>query len=85
MEYGQALQHPQIAFRNKTLKKCKIKLNQKKQPLGYSGNYATVYKGTLPDGTHRAVRVFTRYLEGTEEPFERNYGAPRFSRSGMAC
>ncbi len=57
--YSAMLQNPQMAFRDQELRKIAIKRDQHNQPLGMSGQFAVVYKGTFPSGRSMAVRAFT--------------------------
>ena len=63
------LQRPQMAFDNAELKSCTIKLDGHNQPLGFSGAFATVYKGTIPSGRSMAIRVFTKRSDERRERY----------------
>jgi len=54
------LQNPQHAFRDAELRRLAIEKDDCKQPRAWSGAFATVYKGTFPNGRgSMAIRVFT--------------------------
>jgi hypothetical protein len=54
------LQNPQHAFRDAGLKTVEIEKDGCRQPRAWSGAFATVYKGTYPNGRGSlAIRVFT--------------------------
>ena len=63
------LQNPQHAFRDADLKRVAIEKDDRRQPRAWSGAFATVYKGTYPNGRGSlAIRVFT---SGASERHER--------------
>jgi hypothetical protein len=58
--FSTILQNPRIAFRSVDLKQVAIEKDDLSQPRAWSGAFATVYKGTFPNGRGSfAVRVFT--------------------------
>ncbi len=63
------LQNPQIAFRDLRLRECRIEMDRLGQPRPRSGNFATVYRANLPDGTALAVKVFNRRAEERRERY----------------
>ena len=69
--YAKMLQKPANAFLSDSLRQCEIKQDDKGFPRGAAGSFAVVYKATLPNGQHRAVRVFTSYRPEVNE----RYGA----------
>jgi hypothetical protein len=58
--FSTMLQNPQHAFRDAELKCVAIEKDDLRQPRAWSGAFATVYKGTYPNGRGSlAIRVFT--------------------------
>ncbi|HEV3006014.1 MAG TPA: hypothetical protein VGX78_16215 [Pirellulales bacterium] len=58
--FSTILQNPRIAFRSVDLKQVAIEKDNLNQPRAWSGAFATVYKGSYPNGRGSlAVRVFT--------------------------
>lgn len=57
--YAKMLQNPPVAFKDPELRKCTIKRDEHGQPKVASGQFAVVYKATLQNGQHMAVRAFT--------------------------
>lgn len=68
--FSTMMQTPQVAFRDAELKKCTILRNSQGQPKPWAGAFAVVYKATLEDGTHRAVRVFSSESPERHERYE---------------
>ena len=67
--FSTMLQNPQHAFRDAELKTVAIEKDGCRQPRAWSGAFATVYKGTYPNGRGSlAIRVFT---SGASERRER--------------
>ena len=65
--FSAMLQNPRLAFRDPTLRECRIAKDERNQPRPWSGAFAVVYKGISEiDGRPFAVRVFT-----TESPERR--------------
>lgn len=61
------LQNPRLAFRDPTLRECRIAKDERNQPRPWSGAFAVVYKGiSAIDERPFAVRIFT-----TESPERR--------------
>ncbi|HET6879218.1 MAG TPA: hypothetical protein VFI31_03645 [Pirellulales bacterium] len=58
--FSTMLQNPQHAFRDAGLKTVEIEKDGCRQPRAWSGAFATVYKGSYPNGRGSlAIRVFT--------------------------
>ncbi|MCG8586265.1 MAG: AarF/UbiB family protein, partial [Pirellulales bacterium] len=57
-EFTTVLQTPKIAFRDQELKQCHIERNSLGQPRPWSGKFATVFHGTLPNERSLAIRIF---------------------------
>ena len=65
--FSAMLQNPRHAFRDPTLRECRIAKDARNQPRPWSGAFAVVYQGIAAgDGRPFAVRVFT-----TESPERR--------------
>ncbi|MCH8923626.1 MAG: hypothetical protein IIA67_10825 [Planctomycetes bacterium] len=69
-DFSRILQTPQVAFRRPELKTCEIEKNSLGQPRPRAGNFATVYRGMLPDGNSIAVRVFNLGRDERRERYE---------------
>lgn len=69
-DFAAALQNPAFGFRDERLRGCTIERNSLGQPWARSGNFATVYKAILPDGSSRAVRVFNRASPERRERYQ---------------
>jgi hypothetical protein len=69
-DFSRILQTPQVAFRAAELKACQIEKNALGQPRPRAGNFATVYRGMLPDGDSIAVRVFNLGRDERRERYE---------------
>jgi serine/threonine protein kinase len=69
-EFSRMLQNPRVAFRDARLQQCVVEKNALGQPKPRSGNFATVYRGDLPDGRVEAIRVFNRRLDQRRERYE---------------
>ena len=65
-DFSRMLQNPQIAFRDLPAR-VRIEMDRWGQPRPRSGNFATVYRANLPDGTALAVKVFNRRAEERRE------------------
>ena len=62
--FSAMLQNPRLAFRDPTLRECRITKDERNQPRPWSGAFAVVYKGiSAIDDRPFAVRIFT-----TESP-----------------
>ena len=48
--FSAMLQNPAVAFRDSDLKSCTIERDTLGQPRPWSGNFATVYRGTYAGG-----------------------------------
>lgn len=69
--FSAMLQNPRLAFRDPKLKQCRIEKDRSNQPRPWSGAFAVVYKGILPDGEGPvAVRVFTTESPERRERYE---------------
>ena len=68
-DFSRMLQNPQIAFRDLRLRESRIEMDRWGQPRPRSGNFATVYRANLPDGTALAVKVFNRRAEERRERY----------------
>ncbi|MFH1265508.1 MAG: hypothetical protein ABIK89_07240 [Planctomycetota bacterium] len=69
--FSAMLQNPRVAFRDPKLKQCRIEKDRSNQPRPWSGAFAAVYKGILPDGEGPvAVRVFTTESPQRRERYE---------------
>jgi hypothetical protein len=65
--FSAMLQNPRHAFRDPTLRECRIAKDERNQPRPWSGAFAVVYKGiSAIDERPFAVRIFT-----TESPERR--------------
>ncbi|NLS91735.1 MAG: hypothetical protein GXX96_06090 [Planctomycetaceae bacterium] len=65
--FSAMLQNPRLAFRDPTLRECRIAKDERNQPRPWSGAFAVVYKGiSAVDERPFAVRIFT-----TESPERR--------------
>lgn len=69
-DFSRMLQNPRIAFRDPHLQQCAIEKNALGQPKPRSGNFATVYRGLLPDGSSLALRVFNRRADERRQRYE---------------
>ncbi|MCH8042887.1 MAG: hypothetical protein IID44_04135 [Planctomycetes bacterium] len=69
-DFSRILQTPQVAFRAAELKACQIEKNSLGQPRPRAGNFATVYRGMMPDGNSIAVRVFNLGRDERRERYE---------------
>lgn len=58
IEYRDALQHPDKAFRDPALKGCRAETNRLDVPRARAGAFANVYKMMNGSTAHKAVRVF---------------------------
>ncbi|MDP7015794.1 MAG: hypothetical protein QGG36_08345 [Pirellulaceae bacterium] len=61
---------PRVAFRDPQLREATIELDHLGQPKPRSGNFATVYKATKPDGSDVAIRVFNRKGDERRERYQ---------------
>ena len=68
-DYASMLQNSAVAFRDPELKRSTIKRDKNGLPHGMSGQFAVVYKATLPSGSHLAVRAFTSGRDGRGETY----------------
>lgn len=68
-DYASMLQNSAVAFKDPELKKSSIKRDKNGLPHGMSGQFAVVYKATLPSGSHRAVRAFTSGRDGRGDTY----------------
>ncbi len=68
-DYASMLQNSAVAFKDPDLKRSSIKRDKNGLPHGMSGQFAVVYKATLPSGSHRAVRAFTSGREGRGDTY----------------
>ena len=69
--FSAMLQNPQVAFRDAELKSCTIERDTLGQPRPWSGNFATVYRGTYADGGGAvAIRVFNREASDRRQRYE---------------
>lgn len=59
LDYQEAVQHPETAFRDPQLKKCIVAGNEHGLPQGAIGNFASVYRLTQGSSS-TAVRLFHR-------------------------
>lgn len=68
--FSTMLQTPRVAFRDPELKGATILRNSQGQPKPWSGAFAVVYKATLENGEHRALRVFSSESPERRERYE---------------
>lgn len=68
-DYASMLQNSAVAFKDPELKRSTIKRDKNGLPHGMSGQFAVVYKATLPSGSHRAVRAFTSGRDGRGDTY----------------
>ena len=73
--FATVLQNPQIAFRNSDLKSIQIARDKNNQPRAWAGAFANVYKGTFPNGSERAIRVF---ISASTERHERYHEVAKY-------
>ncbi len=64
-DFTDAVQTPQVCFREPDLKAGQLETNRLNRPLVFAGNFATVYKLNTENGPV-AVRCFTREVAGQE-------------------
>lgn len=69
-QFSAMLQTPSVAFRDPEYKLASILRDSQGQPKPWAGAFAVVYKATLPDGRHRAVRVFSSESPERRERYE---------------
>ncbi|GHE49904.1 hypothetical protein [Streptomyces capitiformicae] len=58
--YAEALQHPEVCFRDPGLKHGTVQQTPVLGPKAISGNFASVFSVTAPDGQRYALKCFTR-------------------------
>src|SRR5882762_9926335 len=68
-EYQRALQHPDLCFADPDLAGASVDLSPLGLPLAISGNFASVFPLTCPDGRRLAVRCFVRSPHDLEERY----------------
>ena len=69
--FSMVLQNPRIAFRSPDLKQIAIAKDKLNQPRAWSGAFATVYKGSFPNGRGSlAIRVFTSAAPERRERYQ---------------
>jgi WD40 repeat protein len=69
-DYNEAVQTPQVSFSDPDLRTSKAAVNALGLPLPCSGNFADVYRLTLPDGSRSwAVKCFTRQVPNLRERY----------------
>jgi len=69
-DFSRMLKTPKFAFRDPQLRDCRIEMDQLGQPKARSGNFATVFRATQPDGSEFAVRVFNRSGDERRERYQ---------------
>ncbi len=68
--FSTMLQKPNFAFKDPVLKNSEILRNAQGQPKPWAGAFAVVYKATLENGEHRALRVFSSESAERRERYE---------------
>jgi hypothetical protein len=68
-EYQRALQHPDLCFADPDLAGASVDLSPLGLPRAISGNFASVFPLTCPDGRRFAVRCFVRSPHDLEERY----------------
>ncbi|MFF7264609.1 hypothetical protein ACFZCL_30630 [Streptomyces sp. NPDC008159] len=58
--YAEALQHPELCFRDPDLRHGTVQQSPVLGPKAISGNFASVFSVTAPDGERYALKCFTR-------------------------
>ncbi|MFF4691363.1 hypothetical protein [Streptomyces sp. NPDC001307] len=58
--YAEALQHPELCFRDPDLQHGTVQQSPVLGPKAISGNFASVFSVTAPDGERYALKCFTR-------------------------
>ncbi|MDQ0814733.1 Skp family chaperone for outer membrane proteins [Streptomyces sp. B3I7] len=58
--YAEALQHPELCFRDPDLRHGTVQQSPVLGPKAISGNFASVFSVTAPDGQRYALKCFTR-------------------------
>ncbi|MFF7248060.1 hypothetical protein ACFZBU_29600 [Embleya sp. NPDC008237] len=64
--YVEALQHPDLCFRDPDLRHGTVQQSAVLGPRAISGNFASVFSVTTSDGRRYAVKCFTREIEAQE-------------------
>lgn len=68
-DYNEAIQDPQNSFGDAELKTGEAVTNALGIPMPRSGNFADVYEVRCPNGSHWAVKCFTREVAGLRERY----------------
>ena len=77
-DYLAALQNPSNCFRDDELRSGEAAVDAVLGlPLTYSGNFASVFKVSRPDGAAWAVKCFTRPVTDLQERYSRHQRTPR--------
>jgi WD40 repeat protein len=69
-DYNEAIQSPATSFSDPELKKGEAVCNALGIPMPRSGTFADVYEIRCPNGTHWAVKCFTREVAGLRERYQ---------------
>ncbi len=69
-DYRDALQNPDVAFREPTLRRATVELNRMKVPRARSGAFASVYKLTQPNGLSVALKLFNFPSDDRQRRYE---------------
>ena len=68
--YVEALQNPALCFSDSDLSRGRVALTKLHQPKPISGNFASVFSVTAPDGRRFAVKCFTHDTTGQRARYE---------------
>jgi serine/threonine protein kinase len=69
-EYVEALQNPDVCFRDPELKAGRVELTRLGMPRAISGNFASVFSVTGSSGTRYAIKCFTREVKGQDQRYK---------------
>lgn len=69
-DYRDALQNPDVAFREPTLRRATVEMNRMRVPRARSGAFASVYKLTRADGQAVALKLFNFPSDDRQRRYE---------------